>query len=302
MLSDQQRCSATAFLHEHGRPLDRARLAFAFGTGHASDVLAELAHFRNNDGGFGRALEPDLRLADSSVIATTMAMQVLVECDADASDPMVRGAVVYLLDQLDRDALAWTCVPLHVDDAPHAPWWGPEEKKTGFTANPGAEVLAHFYRWSSLVPAGLLTALTDAAMAHLEAHHAELSMHDAFCFEWLCKTVAVPVPIQTKVRGLLYDRVLELVETNPDKWSAYGTRPLNVVASPGSVYHDALRNAVEANLDYLIDTQQPSGAWLPHWSWGEVDSEAWEQSKRDWQGYLIVEHLVRLGAFNRLKT
>lgn len=136
---------AADFIRNTGRPLDAAMLDFDCGRSDAAPVLAALEPYHNADGGFGHALEPDVRLADSSVIATTVGLQVLQHVGVEASCPMVRGAIAYLLYQLDPTTLAWANVPANVDDAPHAPWWNVPEQPTGFTANPGAEIVGHCY-------------------------------------------------------------------------------------------------------------------------------------------------------------
>ncbi|MEM1212249.1 MAG: hypothetical protein AAGI68_08105 [Planctomycetota bacterium] len=301
-LTTERAAAARRFLFEHGRPLDQSLYAFAFEGGPADAVLDRLAGYQNADGGFGHALEPDVRLADSSVIATTVALQTLRTVGAEASHPLVIGAVQYLLDTLDHKTLVWSLVPPNVDDAPHAPWWNPrnaEEPPTGFTANPGAEIVGHFHHYASLVPADLLERLTAAALAHIRGMRVE-KMHDLFCYEAMRKTHAVPVELRAELLGLARPLIAQVVVTDPAKWTGYCTRPLDVIDSPGSPYHDTFRDAVALNLDWLIETQQPDGAWSPHWSWGPDGGEAWEQSKRDWQGHLIVKHLKTFHAFGRL--
>ncbi len=293
---------ARAWLMAHGRPLDRALFAFSFEGGGADKVAAELTAYRNADGGFGHALEPDVRLDDSSVIATTVGLQVLRTLHADASHPLVGGAIAYLLAQLDREALAWADVPPNVDDAPHAPWWNAPDKPTGFTANPGAEIVGHFHHWAEIVPADLLAPLTDAAMAHLHRHANDLSMHDVFCYERLRKTEALPAEQREEILRIIRGAVSRIIETDPAKWPTYCARPLQMAASPDSPYFESLRDAVDANLDYLIDSQQPDGAWAPWWSWGPDGGEVWERSKREWQGAFIIEHVRMLLAFSRLEV
>src|SRR5512140_688040 len=46
---------AVAFIQTHARPLERALYAYHFGGEPADAVLAELAAFQNEDGGFWRA-------------------------------------------------------------------------------------------------------------------------------------------------------------------------------------------------------------------------------------------------------
>nr|HMN27151.1 hypothetical protein [Caldilineaceae bacterium] len=60
--------AAQRYLSQFGRPLDQERFHLFFAGGSAQAVLAELAKFQNEDGGFGHALEPDMRAAASSAL------------------------------------------------------------------------------------------------------------------------------------------------------------------------------------------------------------------------------------------
>jgi len=61
----------------HARSLDRALFEHQFEGAPARNVWDALAAYRNMDGGFGRALEPDFRLPGSSPLATTIAFEYL---------------------------------------------------------------------------------------------------------------------------------------------------------------------------------------------------------------------------------
>ena len=52
---------ARRFLKTEARSLERTLFERHFEAGPAGAVLAALAAFQNDDGGFGRALEPDVR-------------------------------------------------------------------------------------------------------------------------------------------------------------------------------------------------------------------------------------------------
>ena len=67
---------AKTYLFGNGRELDQMRFEFHFGPGNPEQVLAALMPYQNADGGFGHGLEPDLRTAASSAIATTQAFDI----------------------------------------------------------------------------------------------------------------------------------------------------------------------------------------------------------------------------------
>jgi hypothetical protein len=69
----------TNFLWKNARSLERAIFDYRFRDGSASRVLAILSTYQNEDGGFGHALEPDLRAPDSHPLAIEFALRKLYE-------------------------------------------------------------------------------------------------------------------------------------------------------------------------------------------------------------------------------
>ena len=100
---------AREFVKSSARPLDQARFAFLEGAD-AEQVYTELARFQNGDRGFGHGLEPDRQSSDSSVIATTIALQILREVNAPARHPLVNDAMRYLMGTYDADAVRWPMI------------------------------------------------------------------------------------------------------------------------------------------------------------------------------------------------
>ncbi|MFC7614172.1 hypothetical protein ACFQV2_12105 [Actinokineospora soli] len=74
--------AAQEFLYHHARVLDRHRFAYLFAGGDPDQVLRALDAYRNPDGGYGHALEPDGRGPDSQPLATLTALMVLTEVGA----------------------------------------------------------------------------------------------------------------------------------------------------------------------------------------------------------------------------
>ena len=58
--------NACRFIRSHGRPLDAALLSCQLFDGARDAVIREVARYQNADGGFGNALEPDLRTPAST--------------------------------------------------------------------------------------------------------------------------------------------------------------------------------------------------------------------------------------------
>jgi hypothetical protein len=85
---------AEQFLSAHARPLERALFARRFRAGPAEPVVAALEAYRNADGGFGRALEPDVRAPESMALHAEVALRALADAgirDAEIARRLCRS-------------------------------------------------------------------------------------------------------------------------------------------------------------------------------------------------------------------
>jgi hypothetical protein len=289
---------------QQGRKLDQALYAYHFEGAPADQVLTELARYQNEDGGFGRALEPDLRAPASSAIATSEAFQVLRQVGLPRHE-MAERAVGYLLRTYDPQRQVWEIVPPAVEDAPHAPWWTYAESAKnfgGFLANPRAAILGHLYDYADYAPAALLEELTQLQVAHLDTLPDHMEMHDYQCYRGLAEAQNLPAPTRRHILDRLAKAAPHTIATRREDWSSYGLQPLWALPEPGTPLADALSFAIDDNLDFWIETQLPDGSWPLPWSWAFVDAPAWQQAERDWKGRHIVNHLRTLHAFHRTAT
>ena len=78
-LSAERFSKARDFIVERARPLEKALYRFHFESGAKEDVVHEVRAYQNADGGFGHALESDLRTPESSVICTVRGVQLLTQ-------------------------------------------------------------------------------------------------------------------------------------------------------------------------------------------------------------------------------
>jgi hypothetical protein len=71
--------AAVSFVATHARILERRRLDLVLGHGSPGDVLAALDAYRNPDGGYGWALEPDMRSVTSQPVGAMHALEILAD-------------------------------------------------------------------------------------------------------------------------------------------------------------------------------------------------------------------------------
>jgi hypothetical protein len=296
---------ARGFICEHARPLERATFAYEFEDGSVDAIFEALASFQNTDGGFGNAMEPDFRLPDSSVLATTVGLQVLREYNAGSDHFLVQGAMRYLMSTYDAEYEVWPIIPPTADNAPHAPWWGYSDDIAdswgGFLANPRAEIVGYLHDYAELVSDTLRDQLTAAALTHLSRKASDLEMHDLYCYVRLLETEALPTAVRTSLLEKLDSIIDRLVVMDPTEWDKYVLKPLEIVDRPESPFADGLSDAVAKNLDFVISRQAENGAWVPTWSWGNSFPEVWPQAKLDWSGVGTVKTLKALKRFGRLE-
>ena len=115
------RTAAETFIWSAARLVDRHRYAMLFLGGSADPMLAALSGYRNPDGGFGHALEPDLRCPGSQPAATLSALEMLHEAGRLDSE-LARGARAWIASIAAADGGVPNALP-GFEPYPHAPWW-----------------------------------------------------------------------------------------------------------------------------------------------------------------------------------
>jgi hypothetical protein len=264
-------------------------------------VWEALQSFQNEDGGFGHAIEPDFRYTGSSALATTVGLQHLSRLGADADNPLVRKAIQYLSNTFNPEITGWESIPREVDDFPRAIWWNYQEPTKDLQAwsNPNPEIIGYLNEFKGMADDEFVATLTQYALDCLYALPDKLEMHVLLCYLRMAERLPQK---QQEIAYAKLDRAVQLtVSTNPDEWTSYCLVPLQVMHSPQSRYASMFDEAVQRNLDVLIDTQGEDGAWSPTWHWGRFE-EHWEIARREWKGILTLENLRLLRAFGRIES
>jgi len=298
---------ARRFLKTQARPLDRALFEYRFEGGSAEAVRTALSAYQNDDGGFGHALEPDLRTPSSSALATGIGLRILVELDVPADHPMVRAAVVYLRSTYDLESKVWRVIPVDANDHPHAPWWHDEAGSLartfdGFVLIPRAELVASLYHYGALVPSGWLQDVAEDVVRALEAQQPLGTGGGddlAYAIE-LAEAEALPADLRARLVQRIRASLPVVVVRDPAQWSGYCLAPLKVIRSPHTLGADLIADAVAEHLDYTIDGQTDEGTWEPNWTWGESYPEVWPQARLEWRGQITLSTLTTLRAFGRV--
>lgn len=282
------------YLKAHARKLDLYLYEHLFEGSSPEPVINELASYQHPDGGFGHALEADLRLPTSSVIATTVAFQYLAQLDAGAHE-LTDGAIRYLLRAYDKTSGGWVNVPPTANDFPRAPWWNYEDVLSwAGWGNPSAEVLGYLLQYAEQVDGELLSKLSARAISRLHEID-DPEQHEVKCYIRLYKQA--DKTLQAQLHNPLAKHIQQAAKTDPKDWQGYAAAPLTFVDSPDAPFADLFdKQLLLENAQYIRRQIVSASHWEPAWSWGQFDAD-WAVAKQDWSGKLTVDNLKLLRAF-----
>jgi hypothetical protein len=281
--------AAAAFVAANARVLDRRRFQRLFEDGPTAPVRDAVAAYRNDDGGFGHALEPDCRAPGSQPAAAEMALRVLDEADAWDKD-LVRGACDWLMAVAPVEGGAAFVEPT-LAGWPHAPWWVPEE------GHP-ASLIATGMIAGTLHARGVSHPWLDGATEVIWNRIGALNETSGYEMFGVLRFLQ-HVPDRDRAREafvrvgpLLIER--NLVALDPEaSGEVHGV--LDFAPEPDSLARSLFDDVtVKAHLDHLAQAQRDDGGWTFNWP-------AWSPAAElDWRGFLTVDALRMLRANARL--
>ena len=310
LFSRKQFDLAQNYIQTQARPLERKRFELDFEEGSVDAVLTQLGKFQNPDGGFGNALEPDMRTPTSSALCTEIGLRILAELDTPAEHPLVSSAVAYLLETFDPETQVWRVVPMDANEHPHAPWWHDEDGSLArtfddFLVIPRAGVLALLHHYAEFVPATWLTEITQTTITAIQNMDVEKFGSGGDALVYMCRLAESP-ELPTEIKAWLVPLVQKLadqiVARDPAQWVQYCAPPLKLAPTPQAISAAFLGDCLPAHLDYLIETQSPAGYWDVNWSWGDSYSDVWPLARQEWRGDITLMNLQTLKAFGRIQA
>ena len=158
---------ARAYVLNHGLDLDRSLFTFRSESGTREQVFDALASYQNEDGGFGRALEPDLRSDLSSVYATSQGLSLLREIGATSTDYIVERAMAYISSTYDRKRKVWPIISAASLEAPCAGHWESIIDSHDCFVNMRAGLTGHLWHYGDLIHDDISNPVTEAVISDL---------------------------------------------------------------------------------------------------------------------------------------
>ncbi|MFZ0974052.1 MAG: hypothetical protein WAN22_17605 [Solirubrobacteraceae bacterium] len=261
------RTAAETFIWSTARLVDRHRYTMLFAEGSADPVLAALSGYRNLDGGFGHALEPDLRCPGSQPAATLQALEILHEAGR-------------LDSEMARSARAWTASIAAADGGipqalpgferyPHAPWW---------SSDPGSMLT---FAIAGVLHAGAVTRddWLERATGWCWRAIDGVTEPSGYWLKFACAFLDA-VPDDRRARAAVASL---RPKVNPEAFAPAGgtegerLRELDISRRPGSRSRELFSDAdIAGHLDEVEAGQQADGGWMFDWlAWSPEQTSAW---------------------------
>jgi hypothetical protein len=289
--------AAATFMATHARLLDRRRFDLAIDGGPPDGVLAALAAYRNPDGGFGWALEPDQRSPTSQPAGAFPAFDVFEEIAPDTS-PLTAELCDWLSSVTLPDGGLPFSLPGAATPGTSAWWAGADTTTSSLQTTSGICGAAHRVRAHD-ASVGDHPWLQRATEYCLRAATAMEQPGGTLAFRFLLQFLDATVDVAPEAAREL-ERLAKFIPASgeiPVQGGLEGEKltPLDFAPVPGRPLHGLLSaEAIEKDLDRLTDEQRDDGGWVVDWA---ISSPA---AELEWRGSATVRAVRALGAYGRL--
>lgn len=279
----------THFVWENARLLERAIFDYRLHNASPTRVLRILSAYQNDDGGFGHALEPDLRTPDSQPLFAEFALRTLYECNLRAPE-MAYRVVNFLAQHADLKQGIPAIFPSSKLYPRAAHWDNPISERPSIDRLTSLIGLAN---WQGIRHPWLQEAV-EVCLEHIKSTRYDdaHTILNAFCLiESLSRERSVD-----QLFGKLSDELLESNFLCLDvPVTTYGLTPLTCAPSPDSYCRCIFSDAqIEVHLDDLKAHQQADGGWPIEWE------PPGGMARWAWRAYWTIMALTTLRAYGRI--
>lgn len=282
---------AKSFLYRNGRLLDRRRYEYWCEGGSAEAVIAALRAYRNEDGGFGNALEPDIRCPYSQPVPTEMALSIMDE--TACFDPELIEGIMRYLRQITLPDGGFPTIFRNAGEYPHAPWWGTDRDDRP-SINPTGSIIGMLYKMN------LRASLYEeewfrknvAYVWRVFEQETPHGYHDGI--QWITFLQHTPDRERARVHRHTVDDWLRqpgTIERDPQA-QGYVQKVLDWAPLRDSYAGSFVTpEEVRLHLEALVGQQQADGGWPISWQPPSSVAEA------EWRGYLTVERIKTMQSY-----
>lgn len=282
---------ARSFLWLNARVLEQRRFLYLFDGGPAEPVTAAVLAYRNDDGGFGHALEPDGRGPTSQPLHTFTALSLLHEVGVT---DYAEQACDFLATVGNADGGVPNCLAT-ARDHPRAPWWQVSDESdllmTGLLAGVVHQTGVR-HPWLDRATEFCWQRIGDLAKSHPYEINACVTFLDHVPDRPRAEREAERLGALVREQGLV-----DLGEGQATEGYAAGEtpKPTMYASTPDSLARRWFSDdEMSRALDELAADQRDDGGWTFPWAaWTPVTTY-------EWRPIMTIEALVTLRAYGRI--
>lgn len=277
------------FIWENARFLERAMFNYHFYGGSGARILQILKTYQNEDGGFGHALEPDLRTPDSQPLFAEFGLRTLYE--SKLRDPEMTYKVCNFLSQhADFERGIPPILPSSRSFPRAAHWDNQKWEQPSLDRLTGIVGLANWQgvRHPWLQKAVEICVETIARTKYSDAH----TILNAFC-------LLESLHNRTTTTDLFNKLVQELFEADffcaDVPVTGYALTPLDFAPTPDAYCRKIFSDSqIAAHLNDLASKQEADGGWPISWE------PPGSMAKWEWRSRWTVSALCVLRVYGRI--
>jgi hypothetical protein len=278
----------TEFIMRNARLLERSVFEHQIFNISPDRIIRVLRAYQNPDGGFGHALEPDLRCPDSQPLFVEFALRTLYEVNL-RDEEIAKAACGFLRKFTNLNEGIPTIFPASRCFSRAVHWDNPTSEL------PSMERLCSLVgllNWQKIDDDWLKEAV-ETCLKYISTNRNEdaHTIMNSFC-------LLESVENSRDVEHLFYKLKKELFTSQFFKLEVkegYGLTPLDFAPSPDAYCRKIFSDSqIDAHLNDLISSQSEDGGWQINWQ-PPSDLSKWE-----WRGFKTAHSLAILRAYSRI--
>jgi len=297
-----------SWVYRNARPLEFALWQFYFENGSKEAVLSALVTYQNDDGGFGKAIEPDNWNPESTPYATSHAINILRQIGfTDMNHPIYQGVLCYLKNTRYQGEHGWFLTIPSNDLVPHAVWWQYSDEENnkhqniGITASLSGFILLYADADSELYNIALKYADMLFDRIQNDSDYGDMGLLGYCALYGDLKAAKLDNRFDLK---FLEDKTRSIIQKNIHEyvWSNHQDMA-TVLPTPSRYFYNGNEQAVSDALDELIKIRPQNEVWNIPWEWynGSIYANEFAISETWWKSYKAIEKLLFLKAHGRLR-
>jgi hypothetical protein len=268
---------ARQFIYANGILWERALFAYLFDGASVERVHQCLRVYQNIDGGYGHALEHDIRYPNSHPLAIEYLLRVLQDTKLPIVD-LLDEAASWVESVQDENGKLINPTDLH--DYPYAPWWSEDgqNEPDSIVGN----LIAFGKANDNIIKKTRQWVQNNRTLEHIQAEEWLFLLYHAYDYFMNDDDF----PDVESYREATIARILELIKAAPKE--QYDTIFI-FAPTPDSIIAQSIPEIIQEALDVIESQQQEDGSWHD------------QHNLPQWYPKVTINNLLTLQRYGRLK-